>query len=84
MPRGIFFRFLSPAKSYRPGGRLLALIVLHCYFVQYTSAIPLAASSSPNVYRLEEVVGPAAQRFGEWASTSHTFSAITDLIAVVQ
>ena len=33
---------------------------------------------------LEEVVGPAAQRFGEWASASRTFSAITDLIALVQ
>ena len=29
-------------------------------------------------------MGPAAQRFGEWASASRTFSAITDLIAVVQ
>ena len=29
-------------------------------------------------------MGPAAERFGEWASASHTFSAITDLIAVVQ
>ena len=38
----------------------------------------------PNVYWLEELEGPAAQRFGEWASASRTFSAITDLIAVVQ
>ena len=29
-------------------------------------------------------MGPAAQRFGEWASASCTFSAITDLIAAVQ
>ena len=29
-------------------------------------------------------MGPAAQRFGEWASASRTFSAITDLITVVQ
>ena len=29
-------------------------------------------------------MGPAAKRFGEWASASRTFSAITDLIAVVQ
>ena len=29
-------------------------------------------------------MGPAAQRLGEWASTLHTFSAITDLIAAVQ
>ena len=28
-------------------------------------------------------MGPAAQRFGEWASASHTFSAITDFITVV-
>ena len=28
-------------------------------------------------------MGPAAQRFGEWASAARTFSAITDLIAVV-
>ena len=27
---------------------------------------------------------PVAQRFGEWASASRTFSAITDLLAVVQ
>ena len=29
-------------------------------------------------------MGPATQRFGEWGSASRTFSAITDLIAVVQ
>ena len=29
-------------------------------------------------------MGPAAQRFGEWASASRTFSAVTDLIALVQ
>ena len=29
-------------------------------------------------------MGPVAQRFGDWASASRTFSAITDLIAVVQ
>ena len=29
-------------------------------------------------------MGPAAQRFGVWASASRTFSAITDLIAVFQ
>ena len=29
-------------------------------------------------------MGPVAQRFGEWASASRTFSAITDLIAVGQ
>ena len=29
-------------------------------------------------------MGPAAQRFGEWASASRTFSAITVLIALVQ
>ena len=29
-------------------------------------------------------MGPAAQRFGEWASASRTFSAITDLFTVVQ
>ena len=29
-------------------------------------------------------MGPAAQRFGEWASASRTFSVITDLIAVVE
>ena len=29
-------------------------------------------------------MGPAAQRLGEWASASHTLSAITDLIALVQ
>ena len=29
-------------------------------------------------------MGPAAQRFGEWASASRTFSAIADVIAVVQ
>ena len=29
-------------------------------------------------------MAPAAQRFGEWASASRSFSAITDLIAVVQ
>ena len=29
-------------------------------------------------------MGPAVQRFSEWASASRTFSAITDLIAVVQ
>ena len=34
--------------------------------------------------RLLVGVGPAAQRFGEWASTSRTLSAITDLIALVQ
>ena len=37
-----------------------------------------------NVYWLEEVVGSVAQRFGEWASASRTFSTITDLIAVVE
>ena len=31
-----------------------------------------------------EVVGPVAQRFGEWASASRTFSTITDFVAVVQ
>ena len=34
--------------------------------------------------RLLVGVGPAAQRFGEWASASRTFSAITDLVALVQ
>ena len=29
-------------------------------------------------------MSPAAQSFGEWASPPRTFSAITDLIAVVQ
>ena len=29
-------------------------------------------------------MGPGAQRYGEWASASRTFSAITDLIDVVQ
>ena len=29
-------------------------------------------------------MGPATQRFGEWASASRTFPAITDLVAVVQ
>ena len=53
-------------------------------FVCYTAAILLAATSQPIVYWLEEVVGPVAQRFGEWASASRTFSAITDLLAVVQ
>ena len=33
---------------------------------------------------LEEVVGPAAQRFGEWASASRIFFTVTDLITVVQ
>ena len=33
---------------------------------------------------MEEVASPVAQRFGEWASASRTFSAITDLIAVIQ
>ena len=33
---------------------------------------------------MEEVASPVAQRFGEWASASRTFSAITDLIVVVQ
>ena len=27
---------------------------------------------------------PVAQRFGEWASASRTFSVITDLVAIVQ
>ena len=53
-------------------------------FVCYTDGILPAATSQPNVYWLEEVVGPVAQRFGEWASALRTFSAITDLIAVVQ
>ena len=53
-------------------------------FVCYTAAILLAATSSPHVCWFEEVVGPVAQRFGEWASASRTFFAITDLIAVVQ
>ena len=30
------------------------------------------------------MVGPVAQRFGEWAPASRTFSAITDIIAVIQ
>ena len=38
----------------------------------------------PNVYWLEEVVGSVAQRFGEWASASRTFSAVTDLLAAVE
>ena len=33
---------------------------------------------------MEEVVRPVALRFGQWASASRTFSAITDLLAVVQ
>ena len=49
-----------------------------------TAAILLAATSYPNVYWLEVVVGSVTQRFGEWASASRTFSAITDFIAVVQ
>ena len=53
-------------------------------FVCCTAAIRLAATSLASVYWLGEVVGPVAQRFGEGASTSRTFSAITDLIAVVQ
>ena len=53
-------------------------------FVCYTAAIRLAPTSQPNVYWLEEVVGPATQRLGEWASASRTFSAITDLVDVVQ
>ena len=46
-----------------------------------TAATLLAATSQPNVYWLEEMVRPVAQRFGEWASASRTFSAITDLLA---
>ena len=53
-------------------------------FVCYIVAILLATTSNPNVYWMEEVAGPVAQRFGEWASASPTFSAVTDLIAVVQ
>ena len=52
--------------------------------VCYTAAILLAATSQHNVYWMEEVASPVAQRFGEWASASRTFSAITDLIVVVQ
>ena len=47
-----------------------------------TAAILLAATSYPNVYWLEVVVGSVTQRFGEWASASCTFSDITDLITV--
>ena len=43
-----------------------------------------ATSYLTSTYWLEEVAGPAAQRFDEWASASRTFSATTDLIAVVQ
>ena len=52
-------------------------------FVCYTAAILLAATSQPIVYWLEEVVGPVAQRFGEWRSASRNFSANADLLAVV-
>ena len=50
----------------------------------YNAAILLSAASQPNVYWSEEVVGPVAQRGCEWATASRTFSAITDLISVVQ
>ena len=50
-----------------------------CY---YTAAILPAATSEHSIYWLEEVVGPATQCFGEWASASRAFSAINDLIAV--
>ena len=53
----------------------------------YTAAtvrILLTATSQPNVYWLEEVVGPVADRFGELASASRTLSAITDFNAVFQ
>ena len=53
----------------------------------HTAAVCYASSRhiiTYNAYWLEEVVGPVAQRFGEWVSASRTFSAIIDLIAVVQ
>ena len=53
----------------------------------HTAAVCYASSRhiiTYNAYWLEEVVGPVAQRFGEWVSASRTFSATTDLIAVVQ
>ena len=50
----------------------------------FSSAVRLAITSHPNLYWLEEVVRTAAQRFGEWASASRTFSSITDLLVVVQ
>ena len=52
-------------------------------FVCYTAATILAVTSNPDVYWLEKVVDRVAQRFGEKASASCTFSAITDLIALV-
>ena len=50
----------------------------------FSSAVRLAITSHPNLYWLEEVVRTAAQRFGEWASASRTFSSITDLLVVDQ
>ena len=44
----------------------------------------LATTSLLNVSWLEEVVRPVAQGFSEWTYASRTFSAITDLLAVVQ
>ena len=49
----------------------------------YTADL-LAATSEPYVYWLEEVVPPVVQRFVQWTSASCIFSAITDLLAVVQ
>ena len=44
----------------------------------------LAAASITKRLLVEEVVRSVAQRFGEWASASRTFYAITALLAVAQ
>ena len=67
---------------FSPG--LLAAAAAPGFVCYIAAAVLLAATSQPNVYWLEEGCGPGGQRFGEWASASRTFSAITDLIAVVQ
>ena len=53
-------------------------------FVCYSAAFLLSAISQYTFYRWEEVVGPVTQIVGKWGFASHTVSAITDLIAVVQ
>ena len=67
-----------------PFSGLLAAAAAPGFVCYIAAAVLLAATSQPNVYWLEEGCGPGGQRFGEWASASRTFSAITDLIAVFQ
>ena len=88
--RGCVSNFLCPASRasvYRSTclscpffshGLLAPAVSLVCY----SAATLLAPTSSSNVYWLEIVVDPAAQRFGERASASRTFSYTTDLANV--